>query len=129
MSKLWDLESLGILQIEEVNKEFVDSVRFNGSRYSVKLPWKEGQSALPDNYKLSLSRLNSQVRKLQKGPEVLQEYDSVIQEQLKLGVIQKVAELEEADKVHYIPHLAVIHREAEMTKLRVVYDASTKEGK
>ena len=33
-----------------------------------------------------------------------------IQEQLKLGVIQKVAELEEADKVHYIPHLAVIHR-------------------
>ena len=67
MSKLWDLESLGILQIEEVYKEFVDSVRFNGSRYSVKLLWKEGQSALPDNYKLSFVSFKQSGQEVTKG--------------------------------------------------------------
>lgn len=45
------------------------------------------------------------------------------------GVIEKVAELEETEKVHYLPHHAVIRRDAETTKLRTVYDASSKEGK
>ena len=44
VSKLWDLESLGISQTEEVYEEFVDSISFNGSRYSVKLPWKKWTS-------------------------------------------------------------------------------------
>ena len=128
VSKLWDLESLGISQTEEVYEEFVDSISFNGSRYLVKLPWKEGHPVLPDNYKLSSSRLNSQLRKLRKEPEVLKEFDAVIQEQLQKGIIEKVASLEESDKTYYIPHLAVIRRQAETTKLRVVYDASAREG-
>ena len=37
--------------------------------------------------------------------------------------------LERSEKAYYIPHLAVIHREASTTKLRVVYDASAKSGK
>ena len=39
---LWDLETLGITESDEVYKEFVDNICFNGERYSVKLPWKEG---------------------------------------------------------------------------------------
>ena len=38
-------------------------------------------------------------------------------------------ELDQAEKVHYLPHQAVIRKEAETTKLRVVFDASSKEGK
>ena len=73
-------------------EEFVDSIAFNGNRYSVKFPWKEGQDSLPSNYELSLSRMKSQIRKLRKEPDVLQEYDSVIKEQLDSGVIEKVAQ-------------------------------------
>ena len=110
-------------------KEFVDNITFNGKRYSVKLPWKEGRDVLDSNYELSLSRMKGQVRKLRKDPEVLREYDSVIKEQLASGVIEKVEESGKADRVHYIPHLAVIRKEASTTKLRVVYDASAKSGK
>ena len=63
-------------------EEFVDSIAFNGNRYSLKFPWKEGQGSLPSNYELSLSLMKSQIRKLRKEPDVLQEYDSVIKEQL-----------------------------------------------
>ena len=105
---LWDLETLGITESDGVYKEFVDNITFNGKRYSVKLPWKEGRDVLDSNYELSLSRMKGQVRKLRKDPEVLREYDSVIKEQLASGVIERVEESGKADRVHYIPHLAVI---------------------
>ena len=60
---------------------------------------------------------------------MLREYDSVIKEQLASGVIERAEEAGKADRVHYIPHLAVIRKEVSTTKLRVVYDASAKSGK
>ena len=129
VQRLWDLEALGIAGSSEVYEDFVDSITFNGTRYSVKLPWKEGHNSLPSNYELSLSRMKGQIRKLRKELEVLEEYNEVIKEQLTSGVIESVTELERADKVHYIPHLAVVRKEASTTKVRVVYDASAKLGK
>ena len=38
-------------------------------------------------------------------------------------------ELEKTDKVHYLPYKAVIHKDAVTTKLRIVYDSSSKESK
>lgn len=86
-------------------------------------------NSLPSNYELSLSRMKGQIRKLRKEPEVLEEYNEVIKEQLTSGVIESVTKLERADKVHYIPHLAVVRKEASTTKVRIVYDASAKLGK
>ena len=113
--RLWDLETLGVTACDGVYEEFIESISFNSARYSVKLPWKESHDSLPSNYELSLSRMNSQIRKLRKEPEVLEEYDAVIKEQLASGVIETVTELEKADQVHYIPHLAVVRREASTT--------------
>ena len=66
--------------------------------------------------------MKGQLKRLRKEPEVLDEYDSIIREQLNSGVIEKVAELEETEKVLYLPNHAVIRRD-------VVYDAFSKEGK
>ena len=88
-----------------------------------------GRDVLDSNYELSLARTKGQVKKQRKEPEVLREYDSVIKEQLASGVIERVVELERSDGVYYIPHLAVIRKEATTTKLRVVFDASAKSGK
>ena len=47
-------------------------------------------NSLPSNYELSLSRMKGQIRKLRKEPEVLEEYNEVIKEQLTSGVIESV---------------------------------------
>ena len=73
--------------------------------------------------------MKSLLSRLRKDPEILKEYDSVIKNELEAGIIERVHELDQAEKVHYLPHQAVIRKEAETTKLRVVFDASSKEGK
>ena len=73
--------------------------------------------------------MNSQIKRLKREPEALEEYDSIIKDQLSSGIIERVTDLEGACKVHYLPHQAVIRKDAETTKLRIVYDASAKEGK
>ena len=129
VSKLWDLESLGIKASDEVHESFESEINFIDGRYSVKLPWKQGHDPLTSNYENSFSRMKGQIKRLKRAPEVLKEYDSIIKEQLSSGVIEKVTELEGACRVHYLPHQAVIRKDAETTKLRIVYDASSKEGK
>ena len=128
--KLWDLEILGIKEPRsEVYEEYSDSISFDGNRYSVKLPWKEGHPELPTNYATSLRRLKTQVARLEREPDVLTEYATIIEEQLHAGVIERVVELEMAPKVHYLPHQAVVRKEARTTKVRIVYDASSKATK
>ena len=128
--RLWDLETLEIRDTEdEVHETFKNSISFNGIRYSVRLPWKEGHPELPSNYSTSLHRLRTQVRKLERDPEILREYAAIIEDQLQSGIIEEVIELERAPKVHYLPHQAVVRKESATTKVRVVYDAFWREGK
>ena len=129
VQKLWDLEAIGIRSTDEVHEELLDNISFNGERYSVKLPWKVGHKPLPSNFQNSFCRLKGQLRKLKKEPHILEAYDGIIKDQLEQKVIEKVAELETTEKEHYLPHHAVVRDNAETTKIRIVYDASSKEGK
>ena len=72
-------------------------------------------------------RLRSLQRKLLKEPELIREYNQIIEEQLSKGIVEKVAaEDYEKENVHYLLHHAVIRRHRETTKLRIVYDGSAK---
>ena len=72
-------------------------------------------------------RLKSQLNKLHRTPEVLEQYDSIIHDQLKDGIIEEVPRDLQVSKVSYLPHQPVIHENAETTKVRIVYDASCKD--
>eukprot|EP00794_Sanderia_malayensis_P007378 gene7378-biopygen5953 len=129
--QLYDLDVLGIKDgSEDVFEEFKDNItRDEDGRYSVKLPWKKGNFFLPNNKQMCQGRLAGQLKKLKKSPEDLRTYDDVIQQQIKDGIVEPVPEQPDGKHVHYIPHHAVIRREAETTKLRIVYDCSAKERK
>lgn len=92
------------------------------------LPWKEHHKLLPDNYENSVARLSSQLKRLRRDPEVLREYNSIIEDQLRSGIIERVdtTECPDVGKVHYLSHHGVVRRDALTTKLRIVFDASSK---
>ena len=69
------------------------------------------------------------MRRLKDNPDILKTYDAIIREQDENGIIERVAELDAADRVHYLPHHTIICKDAKTTKVRIVYDASSKEGK
>ena len=126
LRSFWDIESLGIVEDENsVQRQFKDHVKFEDGRYVVSLPWKDSCLSLPDNFALSHRRLNSLFRRLKKDPNILTKYDAVIREQIECGSVVPVNQDDSTtNRVHYIPHHAVLRHDKATTKLRVVYDAS-----
>uniref|UniRef100_A0A1X7TCC6 DUF1758 domain-containing protein n=1 Tax=Amphimedon queenslandica TaxID=400682 RepID=A0A1X7TCC6_AMPQE len=59
LKKFWEIESLGICEKEStLYDQFKKNVTFDGKQYEVTLPWREDVSSIPDNYQLSLKRLD-----------------------------------------------------------------------
>ena len=82
---------------------------------------------LPDNYQICVRRLQALMKRLKSKPEMLAEYDKIIQDQLAEGIIEVVPEKgSEVGRIHYIPHKAVVRNDKDTTKMRIVFDASAK---
>ena len=127
LKSFWELESFGITQPDHtVLDDFQEHIHFVDGRYQVSLPWKDPCPLLPDNYQLSVRRLRGLLRRLQTDKNILTEYDAIIKNQIQQGIVEVVKPSERATRVHYLPHHAVIRRDKETTKLRIVYDASAR---
>ena len=109
----------------EVFEEFKEQLqRSKDGWYQTGLPLKGDHPALPTGKDVSLHRLNTLVRKLEKS-ETINDYDAIIREQLDQGVIERAPDTVVGEEC-YIPHKPVIREKAESTKLRIVYDASAR---
>ena len=71
--------------------------------YETNLLSKANSPELPTNNLGSLRSLESLLKRLKKDPELLQEYDQIIRDQLKEGIIEEVSEDEPAGEF-YLPH-------------------------
>ena len=70
----WELEALGIRdEPRTLYDDFTGVVKFENGRYKVPLPWREFHDPLPDNYQLSVNRLQSLLRRLKQDPTILKE--------------------------------------------------------
>ena len=110
-----------------MHESFLQNIKFDNNQYSVKLSWREHHQILPDNFELSINRLVSTVKSLHKTPELLEEYNKVIQDQLEQAIVEEIkpnTEHVEPGNVCYLSHHAVVKKEAVTTKLRVVMDAT-----
>ncbi len=127
LKKFWDLESIGFRGDESSTcDKFFEKIRFNGERYEAKLPFKEHHLTIPDNHTVSVKRFERLVHRLQEQPTLLAEYDSVIQDQIKKGVVEQVDPqvIPKARNVHFLPHREIVRTDKNTTKVRMVYDAS-----
>ena len=129
LTAFWELESFGVTDNEtSVHEQFDSKITMCDGRYEVPLPWKDSYISLPDNLSLARRRLRSLLRRLKQTPEVFKEYHRIIRQQLESGIIEEVKEDVADDRLHYLPHHAVIKRDRETSKVRVVYDASARDN-
>ena len=132
LEEFWKLETIGIMDSpvdsDDVRtlKHFNETLKYENNRYNVTWPWKDNKLCLPENRELAFGRLKSLINKLKNHPQLVDKYDDIIQNQLKLGVVEKVTKNTMESQKHYIPHHPVINPEKSSTKIRVVYDASAK---
>ena len=128
----FDVENLGVDEEESWVSDFGQKLKFNGERYSTGLLLKETHEFIPDNYETAKRRLASLVHRFKKDPELFERYDDVITGYKHDGIAELVdedADNVEAGKVHYLPHMPVIKEDRETTKVRPVFDASSKANK
>ena len=136
VDQFWKLETIGIkppddnTDDEVAMEHFKNTIQKAEERYQVAWPWRNENCNLPQNYELSMGRLKSLYKRLQGEPELLQQYNDIILNQLEKNMIEVVEDhTEQSNRRHYIPHHAVIKPSSNTTKVRVVYDASAKSKK
>ena len=121
------LDIIGIKDDEKcVCESFESDIKFENQRYVVKLPVKENHPLLPDNYNVSLKRLDKFKMRLDKNENLLRSYDDIFHEQIKLGIIEEVHSLGIFNNVTYLRHKEIIKENRSATKIRAMFDAVVK---
>ena len=74
-----------------------------------------------------MRRLSSLISRLKTNTNLLQEYDNIIEDQIRSGVVEPANDvLAPVGNIHYLPHREVVREDKNTAKVRVVYDASAK---
>jgi hypothetical protein len=136
IERFWQIEDVGTKQKdqamdvsdEQALSTFYDTLKFENGRYWVTWPWKSSKPELADNRKLAFARLHSTYNRLVKDRKLLEAYNDIIQQQLKAGITE-VAPKQPTGPVYYVPHHEVLTPTKTTTKIRIVYDASSKARK
>uniref|UniRef100_A0A914Q4V3 Uncharacterized protein n=1 Tax=Panagrolaimus davidi TaxID=227884 RepID=A0A914Q4V3_9BILA len=132
----WKLEKMGIIDSNDstdvdkiVQEKFQSTIQFKDNRYYVSWPFKSDNVNLPSNAGLAIARLRSTLRKLNQDPDLIKQYQVIIDDQLKRGTIEIAPRIPQGKIVHYLPHHAVLTPQKTTTKVRMVFDGSAKASK
>ena len=87
LDRFWDSDTIAI----KANKTSI--IKFENNRLTVVLSFKENQPISPNNYHLSLNCLNKLKERLDKTSHLLNEYDKIFDDDLKLGILEEAQTL------------------------------------
>ena len=109
---------------------FCKTIKLEDRRYQVTWPWKSDKFCISDNFDVAQRRLQPLVRRFHSDRNLLQNYDDIIKQQLSQGIIERVDNtMPVYTKKFYLPHHPVFTPHKATTKIRIVYDASSKLGR
>nr|XP_033338067.1 uncharacterized protein LOC117226949 [Megalopta genalis] len=132
LRRFWELEegpSERHLSSEEKRCEdhFTQHLQRNETgRYVVALPFNGRESMLGESRSRALNRFLALERKFSRDPALKTEYSTVINEYLALGHLTQVGIDDPQSPGFYLPHHAVVKSSSATTKVRVVFDGSSK---
>ncbi|XP_045483078.1 uncharacterized protein LOC123688551, partial [Harmonia axyridis] len=133
IQKFWELEEFGHekrFSKEEAQCEqgFRKSTKRNQEgRFVVELPFRTNIDELGESFKMAHRRLMHMERKLEKTPQIKEQYHQFMREYIEMGHMSKVNDTEFADThnhTNYLPHHGVYKEDSLTTKCRVVFDGS-----
>ncbi|XP_054712934.1 uncharacterized protein LOC129222446 [Uloborus diversus] len=133
ISKFWELDSVPSVSFlssaEKACEEHFKNThsRAEDGKYIVKLPFHTSPTELGESRQHALRRLNAVERSLSSNPAKYKQYQDFMKEYLELKHMEPVPETDYAkSEAYYIPHFPVLRESSTTTKLRVVFDASSK---
>ncbi|GFU13553.1 integrase catalytic domain-containing protein [Trichonephila clavipes] len=133
INKFWELDSVPcakpLTSLEEACEDhFVKThSRDENGRYTVKLPFHTPTTRLGNSKQNAIRRLISVERHLISNPDKYKLYRNFIKEYLDLKHMELVPDSEINNiKSLYLPHHGVVRDTSCTTKLRVIFDASSK---
>ena len=80
VKRFWEIDSIASSSSQEildtvVIESFKRGLSFDGSRYTVPLPWKQEIYIIPDNYILCKGRLRPLLKRVRENPTLLKQDD------------------------------------------------------
>ncbi|GFU78586.1 integrase catalytic domain-containing protein [Trichonephila clavipes] len=132
---LRSLETIGInpdnevpLSDKEILKSFEQNMVYTSKKYETRLLWKEDCKELKSNYEIAKRRLLGLSKTFEKNEELYLKYDEIIKEHLRDAIIERVnMNLDKnINTGYFLPHHAVVREQKDSTKVRIVFDASSK---
>jgi hypothetical protein len=136
VSGFWKLEAEGSFLTDEKTYPLVEKfdssiTREEDGRYKVPLLWKnDDHNSLQSNLQQARYRLKCLENRLDKNPKLKENYGQVFKDYKQLDIIEKVSdyEIEKKENVFYLPHHAVVREQSATTKVRPVFDGSSKDA-
>lgn len=132
LRKFWEMETIpNQVPLSTEQQEVEDlyrssTTRNKEGRFVVHLPFRSNVNRLADNKSNAISQFLRLERKLNQNPSLKNQYASNISEYLNLGFLEPVPAHELHHKSYYLPHHGVVKESSTSTKLRIVYNASSK---
>ncbi|XP_029679970.1 uncharacterized protein LOC115245686 [Formica exsecta] len=104
------------------------TTRNSDGRFTVRLPFRRDPSELGESRSVAIRRLNQLERRFQRDKILYERYSEFMQEYLDLDHMSLVSDIMPVDQhpIIYLPHHGVIKEASSSTKLRTVFDASSK---
>ena len=133
VNNLWDIENHDLddvchsVEDRRVLNLWESDIKLENGHYTLPIPWKQGRPCLPNNKYIAMSRLESQVKRLNKNG-LLSMYDENINQMVSKGYAERVPKSElliDDGSVWYLPHHHVLHP-AKPGKIRIVFDCAAK---
>jgi len=96
-------------------------------RYIIRFPFKNDPALLGDSKSGALNALNKLFKKFTSNPTYKELYSEFVREHQSLGhMVNAVSSDNQTSPAYYMPHLGVLRESSRTTKLRVVFNASSR---
>jgi hypothetical protein len=133
LKQFWELEQVptsksSLSSDDSICESFYSStvVRNADGRYVVSLPFKEPENSFPGSREIALRRFQLLENRLGKNASLRESYVEFMRDYLDNGHMSLATEIPTSTNCYYIPHHCVLKPDSTTTKIRVVFDASSK---